>query len=50
MIVRAGFSLLLAPRFGIAGVAFACGIGWTAMMLLEVPLLVRKVIRLRRYV
>ena len=36
---RAGFSLLLAPRFGIAGVAASCGIGWLVMLLFEVPLL-----------
>ena len=48
MIARAGFSLVLAPHFGIAGVAYACGIGWLVMMLFEVPLLVKKVVSLRR--
>lgn len=48
MITRACFSLLLAPRLGIAGVAIACGIGWVAMMLFEVPLLAHKVFSLRR--
>lgn len=48
MITRAGFALLLAPRYGIAGVAFACGIGWLVMMLYEVPLLIRKWLELRR--
>ena len=48
MIGRASFSLLLAPRFGIAGVAYACGIGWFMMMLFEVPLLVKKIFQLRR--
>ncbi len=28
---------LLAPRLGITGIAFACAIGWTAMLLFEVP-------------
>ena len=48
IIARAGFSLLLAPQFGIAGVAFACGIGWIVMMLFEVPLLIRKVVEMRK--
>ena len=41
MTARAGCSLLLAPRFGIAGIAISCGIGWFCMMVYEVPLLVR---------
>lgn len=28
---------LLAPIFGITGIAFSCAIGWTAMLLFEVP-------------
>ncbi len=28
---------LLAPRVGIVGIAFACAIGWTVMLLFEVP-------------
>ena len=48
MIGRAGFSLILAPHFGIAGVAYACGIGWLLMMMFEVPLLVVKWRRLKR--
>ena len=28
---------LLAPRLGIYGIAFACAIGWSAMLLFEVP-------------
>ncbi len=28
---------LLAPRVGILGIAFGCAIGWTAMLLFEVP-------------
>lgn len=48
MIGRAGFSLLLAPHLGISGVALACGLGWTIMMLYEVPLLIRKVLQLRK--
>ncbi len=42
MITRAACALLLAPHFGIAGVAAACGLGWTAMMLYEVPFLIKK--------
>lgn len=29
--------LLLAPHLGITGIAFSCAIGWTAMLLFEVP-------------
>ena len=28
---------ILAPKYGITGIAFACCIGWTAMLLFEVP-------------
>ena len=48
MTARAGGALLLAPHFGIAGVAGACGLGWTAMMLYEVPFLIRKERELRK--
>lgn len=34
---------LLAPRYGIAGVAIACGIGWLAMVVYEGPLLLLQV-------
>lgn len=33
-------AFVLAPRYGIAGIALACGIGWICMMLYEVPCLV----------
>lgn len=35
--IRTLFTYLLAPRFGINGIAFACAIGWSAMLLFEVP-------------
>lgn len=28
---------LLAPRFGIVGIAFSCAIGWSCMLLFEIP-------------
>lgn len=35
--LRVIFTWLLAPVMGIYGVAFACAIGWSAMLLVEVP-------------
>lgn len=35
--VRAIFSYILAPIYGIAGISFSCLIGWIAMLLYEVP-------------
>lgn len=35
--IRALCAALLAPRFGITGIAFSCAIGWSAMLLFEVP-------------
>ncbi len=35
--VRTLGTMLLAPRMGIVGVAFACGAGWLAMLLFEMP-------------
>ncbi len=35
--VRTLGTALLAPRMGIEGVAFACGAGWLAMLLFEMP-------------
>ena len=35
--VRTVCTCLLAPRVGITGIAFSCAIGWTAMLLFEVP-------------
>ena len=32
------FTCLLAPQMGIRGIAAACGIGWTAMLCMEIPL------------
>ena len=34
---RALCAAILAPRFGISGIAFACAIGWSLMLLFEVP-------------
>lgn len=35
--LRVIFTWILAPRLGIYGVAFACAIGWSVMLLIEVP-------------
>ena len=35
--LRTVWVYLLTPRMGISGVAFACAIGWTAMLIFEVP-------------
>lgn len=35
--VRVLFTWILAPRLGIYGVAFACAIGWSVMLLVEIP-------------
>lgn len=34
---RAACAAILAPRFGISGIAFSCAIGWSLMLLFEVP-------------
>lgn len=39
--LRVLFTWLLAPRMGIYGVAFACAIGWSVMLLVEVPYYLR---------
>ena len=36
--LRVVFTILLAPRVGIYGIAFACAGGWIVMLLFEVPL------------
>ena len=28
---------ILVPRIGIDGIAFACAVGWSAMLLVEIP-------------
>lgn len=35
--IRTLCTYLLAPRLGIVGIAFACAIGWSVMLLFEVP-------------
>lgn len=35
--LRVIFTWILAPSMGIYGIAFACAIGWSAMLLVEVP-------------
>jgi len=37
MIFRVSAVILLAPRFGMTGVAYACLIGWIAMLMAELP-------------
>lgn len=34
---RAACAAILAPRLGISGIAFSCAIGWSLMLLFEVP-------------
>lgn len=34
---RTVFTLLLAPKFGISAIAFSCAVGWSIMLLFEVP-------------
>lgn len=36
-IIRTVCTIMLAPHLGITGITFACAIGWTAMLLFEVP-------------
>ncbi len=35
--LRVIFVYLLTPRYGIVGIPFACAIGWTVMLLVEIP-------------
>ena len=35
--IRAAAAFLLAPKFDITGIAFSCAIGWSAMLLFEIP-------------
>ena len=35
--IRVVFTVLLVPHMGMAGVAFACAIGWSLMLLFEIP-------------
>ncbi len=39
--LRVIFTYLLTPSLGIRGIAFACAIGWTVMILYEIPLSLR---------
>lgn len=41
MLFRVIFAYILAPRLGFSGIAFACFIGWIAMLLYEVPQLLK---------
>lgn len=42
IVVRVICSYIFAPHFGIAGVAFACFVGWIAMLLYEIPQYVKQ--------
>ncbi len=35
--LRTAMTFLMAPRLGITGIAFSCCIGWSAMLLFEIP-------------
>ncbi len=41
IVVRVIFSYLLAPIYGIQGIAFSCFFGWIGMLLYEVPVLIK---------
>lgn len=41
MIVRVIAAYLLAPRMGVSGIAYACLIGWVAMLLYEIPVYIK---------
>ena len=36
-VLRVVFVYLLAPGIGMQGVAYACAIGWSVMLLVEIP-------------
>lgn len=44
--IRTICTYILAPRFGITGIAFSCAIGWSAMLLFEVPYYFQKRLQL----
>ena len=46
--VRVVTTCLLAPHMGIAGIAVACAIGWSLMLLVEIPLSLMEVRNLKR--
>lgn len=41
MFFRVIFAYILTPRLGFSGIAFACFFGWIAMLLYEVPVLIK---------
>ncbi len=41
--LRTIFTYLLTPSMGIRGIAFACAIGWTGMLVYEIPLSIRAI-------
>ena len=45
--IRVVITILLAPTMGIRGVAFGCVVGWSVMLLVEVPLCIRKLRKMR---
>ncbi|WP_143317189.1 MATE family efflux transporter [Clostridium sp. HBUAS56017] len=50
IVVRVMCSYLLAPNFGIAGIAFSCLIGWIAMLAYEIPAYFRHKKNLKLYI
>lgn len=40
--LRVLMTFLLAPNFGIRGIAFSCAVGWSFMLLFEIPLCIRE--------
>ncbi len=43
--IRVVFTYLLAPSMGITGITYACVAGWTVMLLVEVPMMLRVIRR-----
>ena len=41
MVVRVIAAYLLAPKMGVSGIAYACFIGWVAMLLYEIPIYIK---------
>ena len=45
---RTLFTILLAPKTGIRGIAYASGIGWTIMLLVEIPIAIWSMIKMNK--
>lgn len=45
--LRVVVTILLAPTFGIRGIAFGCMVGWSVMLLVEIPICIKTLLRER---